>query len=45
MVAAEEQRRLKTIFPQGVCGLLKNPGVKQKALAGTWIDFTDGAAK
>lgn len=39
---AEEQRRLKAIFPRGVCNYSK-PGVKQKALAGTWIDFTDGA--
>jgi hypothetical protein len=39
---AEEQRRLKAIFPRGVCDYSK-PGVKQKALAGTWIDYTDGA--
>ena len=39
---AEEQRRLKTIFPRGVCDYSK-PGVKQKALEGTWLDFSDGA--
>ena len=38
----DEKRRLKAIFPRGVCDYTK-PGVKQKALEGTWLDFSEGA--
>ena len=37
---AAEERRLKAIFPKGVCEYSK-PGVKQVPLAGTWLDFSD----
>jgi hypothetical protein len=37
---AAEERRLKAIFPKGVCDYSK-PGVKQVPLAGTWLDFSD----
>ena len=37
---AAEQRRLKAIFPQGVCDY-SEPGVKQVPLDGTWLDFSD----
>ena len=37
---AAEQRRLKAIFPKGVCDYAK-PGVKQVPLDGTWLDFSD----
>ena len=36
----EQQRRLKEIFPHGVCDYTKD-GVKQKPLDGTWLDFSD----
>ena len=31
-------RRLRTIFPQGVCDYTK-PGVGQQELAGTWLHY------
>jgi hypothetical protein len=37
---AAEQRRLKAIFPKGVCDYSK-PGVKQKPLEETWIDYSE----
>ena len=37
---AAEERRLKAIFPKGVCDYAK-PGVKQVPLDGTWLDFSD----
>jgi len=36
----DQQRRLKEIFPHGVCDYTKG-GVKQKPLEGTWLDFSD----
>jgi hypothetical protein len=39
---SQEQRRLKGIFPKGVCDYTK-PGEKQKEVDGTWLDYTDGA--
>jgi hypothetical protein len=36
----EEQRRMKAIFPKGVCDYSK-PGVKQKSLEDTWLGFGD----
>jgi len=38
-----EKSRLRSIFPQGVCDFSKR-GVKQRPLAGTWLDFSDGDA-
>ena len=38
----DEERRLKAIFPHGVCDYTK-PGVKQKPLEDTWLDFSEGA--
>ena len=35
-----EQKRLKAIFPKGVCDYTK-PGVKQQPLDGTWLEFGD----
>jgi hypothetical protein len=35
-----EQKRLKAIFPKGVCDYTK-PGVKQEPLEGTWLEFGD----
>jgi hypothetical protein len=37
----DEEKRLKKIFPKGVCDYSK-PGVKQQPPAGTWLDFGDG---
>jgi len=34
-----EKARLKAIFPQGVCDYTL-PGVKQRPVDGTWLDFT-----
>ena len=34
-----EKSRLRSIFPQGVCDYSKR-GVKQRPLAGTWLDFS-----
>ena len=36
----EEERRLKRVFPKGVCDYSKL-GVKQKPVEGTWLDFSD----
>jgi hypothetical protein len=35
-----ERSRLTQIFPQGVCDWTI-PGVDQRGLAGTWLNFTD----
>src|SRR5262249_17048421 len=35
-----EQRRLKAMFPQGVCDYTRR-GVQQQPVEGTWIDFSD----
>jgi hypothetical protein len=37
---SEEIARLHQIFPRGVCDWSR-PGVEQRALADTWITFTD----
>jgi hypothetical protein len=39
-LTAEEQARLSTVFPQGVCDWTL-PGVEQMVLDDTWLRFTD----
>jgi hypothetical protein len=36
----DEKARLRAIFPQGVCDYSR-PGVKQRPLDGTWLDFSE----
>ena len=38
---ADQQARLRTAFPDGVCDYTR-PGVDQRRAAGTWQDFTRG---